>query len=561
MSKEKPEVDQTSAVAVTTSGSLKDNDIEKAATSYLPQSDDQYNVTLKTWCVVIILALSYGISFWIVPALSAVQSVTATQLGDPSAAAFYIALYTMTVTIAFMVCGANSDLFGRRWFIVGGNVVLFVGFIVGGSAKNNTAMMAAMSLIGFGAGNAQLDAGVYFAVVVGPVAGRFTAEHADTWRWLFYAPAICVFFSFLGLYFYYFPPKHPRGLPTKQAFKELDYVGSILFILSATLILVGIVYTTTLPSNNPKVIGTLVSGFTCLVIFGCWETFAPLKQPLTPTHVFTRDKGRELTAPFIVGFVVTMFYYAINVIYPTMIAVFFTDTTTDFKYGIVMTLPQNLGLCFGAALLTIFGRKIGHWKWTLTASVSIMVVFGALLGLGNPNRKGMMIAFVFLAETGFGWAQYLSIAFIQFGVPQVELGISGGLAGVSRFAGGSVAIAVYTTILTNVQSTNAAKLIPAAATAAGLPADSVPALLTALPLGASALTQVPGITNDIAAAAGAAFQQSYVVGLRTTALSSLSFGIVAIIACLFCNEIAHKMDNKIEVFLENDENADKNRFH
>jgi hypothetical protein len=35
-----------------------------------------------------------------------------------------------------------------------------------------------------------------------------------------------------------------------------------------------------------------------------WETFAPLKQPLTPTRIFTRDHGRELTAPFIVGFVV-----------------------------------------------------------------------------------------------------------------------------------------------------------------------------------------------------------------------------------------------------------------
>lgn len=106
----------------------------------------------------------------------------------------------------------------------------------------------------------------------------------------------------------------------------------------------GIVYTTTLPSDDPKVIGTLVSGFACLVVFGCWETFAPLKQPLTPPHVFTRDKGRELTFPFIVGFVVTMFYYAINVIYPTMISVFFTTATTDFKYGIVLTLPQNLGM-------------------------------------------------------------------------------------------------------------------------------------------------------------------------------------------------------------------------
>ena len=47
------------------------------------------------------------------------------------------------------VCGANSDLFGRRWFIVGGNAILFVGFILGGAAPNNTAMMAAMALIGF----------------------------------------------------------------------------------------------------------------------------------------------------------------------------------------------------------------------------------------------------------------------------------------------------------------------------------------------------------------------------------------------------------------------------
>jgi MFS family permease len=75
--------------------------------------------------------------------------VVAIQLGDPTKAAWYVSLYTITVTIAFMVCGANSDLFGRRWFIVGGNAILFVGFIVGGTAKNNTSMLAAMSLIGF----------------------------------------------------------------------------------------------------------------------------------------------------------------------------------------------------------------------------------------------------------------------------------------------------------------------------------------------------------------------------------------------------------------------------
>ncbi|KXL47944.1 hypothetical protein M433DRAFT_76769 [Acidomyces richmondensis BFW] len=488
----------------------------------------------------------------------------------------------MTVTIAFMVCGANSDLFGRRWFIIGGNVLLFIGFIVGGTANTNKAAIAAFALIGFGAGNAQLaafalpellpnkwrpaavvlaDIGVYFAVVVGPVAGRFSIQRGDAWRWLFYSPAIAVFISFWLLAFFYYPPKHPRGLPFDRAVRELDYVGSLLFVTSATLILIGIVYTTTLESGNAKVIGTLVAGFVLLVIFALYETFAPLKQPLTPTHVFTRGNGRELTAPFIAGFVVTMFYYAINVIYPTQIAVFFTNAETSFRYATVLTLPQNLGLVFGAVLLTVLGHRIGHWKWTLTGSVTVMVVFGALLALGNPDRKGMMMAFVFLAETGFGWAQYLSIAFIQFGVDQVELGISGGLAGVARFAGGAVAISVYTTILMNTVKKHAVKLVIPAAEAAGASLPTANAILKALPLGASALAEVPGSTSKMITAAASAYQQCYVIGLRTTALSSLSFGIIGIIACIFCLDIGAKMNNKIEVFLENDVNADKNEFH
>lgn len=84
-----------------------------------------------------------------------------------------------------------------------------------------------------------------------------------------------------------------------------------------------------------------------------------------------------------------MFYYAINIIYPTMINVFFS-AEGDYKYQAVLTLPSNLGLTFGAVLLTVFGSKIGHWRWTLTASVTIMVVFGALLAVGTPDRKGFV---------------------------------------------------------------------------------------------------------------------------------------------------------------------------
>jgi hypothetical protein len=201
--------------------------------------------------------------------------------------------------------------------------------------KLTQARSAGFAIIGFGAGNAQLaafalpellpnkwrhisvtiaDLGTWIAVVVGPIAARYAiAGEPGTWRWLFHAPTIGAFLSVIALYFLYFPPKHPRGLPFKDALKELDYVGGILFILAATLILVGILYTQIIPSSSPKVIGLLVSGFAALFGFIAYEQWAPnLKQPLTPTHIFTKDKGKEFTAPFVVGFVVTMFYVSIS---------------------------------------------------------------------------------------------------------------------------------------------------------------------------------------------------------------------------------------------------------
>ena len=72
---------------------------------------------------------------------------------------------------------------------------------------------------------------------------------------------------------------------------------------------------------------------------------------------------------------------------------------------------------------------------------------------------------------------------------------------------------------------------------------------------------VAGVTPKIAAAAAAAWQQSWIHGIEITALASLGFGCVGVIACFCCNDIGKKMNNKIEVFLENDKNAAKNQFH
>lgn len=47
-----------------------------------------------------------------------------------------------------MIFGGNSDLFGRRWFIISGNIAVFVGYVVLGTAKSTEAVIAASACIG-----------------------------------------------------------------------------------------------------------------------------------------------------------------------------------------------------------------------------------------------------------------------------------------------------------------------------------------------------------------------------------------------------------------------------
>ena len=251
----------------------------------------------------------------------------------------------------------------------------------------------------------------------------------------------------------------------------------------------------------------------------------------------------------------------IQIIYPTCINVFYVGTSTPVSEQLALTLPGNLGLTFGAALLVTFGGRVRHFRWTLIISVIGVTLFGGLIALVSPNNRGLMIALTFLEQTCYGWADYLSVTFVQQGVPQVELGIAGGLGGVTRYAGGSLSQAIYTTILTNIQARKAAQLIPPAALGAGLPPASLDIFLAAFPANATALASVKGINAAVLAAAETAYKASYARALEVLALVSVAFGAVAICAAFLCENIDPKMNDEIEVFLENDRLAEKNKFH
>jgi hypothetical protein len=216
----------------------------------------------------------------------------------------------------------------------------------------------------------------------------------------------------------------------------MDYLGIVLFACSALPIMMGIVWASIYPSNDPHVIAPLVVGCVLLVTFAGWEHFGNLKHPITPTAIFTSSRGRDFSAPCIALAILNMFYYSSSIIWPTMINSWYIDPT-DWRAAAILSLPQGIAIMLGGILLSVFGSRIKNWQWQLTVAVTVLVIFGSLLALATPDNRNLMIAFLALSMLGLGYGNYLCIAICQMGVPHEQLGTSGGLAGTARFGGGA----------------------------------------------------------------------------------------------------------------------------
>lgn len=154
------------------------------------------------------------------------------------------------------------------------------------------------------------DAFVFLIVVIGPVVGRYANDSGENaWRSIYYAGFGAQFVSLAGIAAFYFPPKHPKGVPWHEGIRGLDYVGAFLIVSGTCITLVGIINTTYMKSNSVRVIAPLAVGLGLVAIFGVWETFSNVKYKLCPPEIFRANYGREFSVPFILAFIVTMYYY------------------------------------------------------------------------------------------------------------------------------------------------------------------------------------------------------------------------------------------------------------
>ncbi|KAK1053699.1 hypothetical protein LTR33_014323 [Friedmanniomyces endolithicus] len=441
--------------------------------------------------------------------------------------------YTLGLAVGFLIVGRLSDIFGRRWFFIGGNFLALLSGILGAVAKDVNTLIGG-NILGGLAGAVQISFTVAIAELVpnkhrplwvgaiffssfefacfGPVLAQvFVANTASGWRVSYFINIAVSTMAVTCFYFFYHPPTFQllhEDRTKMQQLKRQDFIGLLLFTGGLILFIMGLSWGGgTYPWNSAHVIACIVVGFLTLVAFVLWDAYGHHGDPLLPLHLF---KTRGYLAMVLTAMVGSCVYYSMNVLWPQQIAYLFGGSTTHHGWlACVVGGSCLIGQVSGAVMC----RYIKKSRYILIGGTLSLLAFSAAM---RRHRRDML-AVSRPARTAIE-----------------DIGAALGALGSIRSGGASVATAIYVAILTNKLTKYVPEYVTPAALNAGLPEKSLKQLFAALTTGAFA--KVPGITPEIIAAVGAANASAGAKSFQYVWYAVVAFCCVAVVAaCLTVN--------------------------
>jgi MFS family permease len=283
-------------------------------------------------------------------------------------------VWTLATAVGYTLIGRLSDIFGRRWFIIGTSILGLVGNIIAATAQSVNTLIAANVFNGLAA-SGQLSfpviigelvpnraRGPYNVVVLlsstpfavfGPVIARAFIQHTERgWRWSYYLGIILSGISAILYILFYWPPTyallHVNGKTKLQQAKTLDFMGVFLYTTGLVLFLIGVSWGgSTYPWKSSHVIGTIVAGASTLIVLGFWgeifsyisirgltsdhiaEAYSGLDYPLIPMRLFKNIPWVAITVCATVG---SMIYYSMSVLWPLVVGALYTKDVVQIGW-------------------------------------------------------------------------------------------------------------------------------------------------------------------------------------------------------------------------------------
>ncbi len=446
--------------------------------------------------------------------------------------------YLLASTAMIPVIGKLGDVYGRKWFIVGGVVVFLIGSALCGAAWGMTELIIFRGIQGLGAGmifaniftsvadifpdparRAKFQ-GVFFGVfalssVIGPTLGGWITDNLD-WRWVFYINIPLGIVSLFAL------PIVLRQSATRRSVK-IDYPGAVTITASVVALLlalswVGEGYDW---SAERVIYGFIVSGVLL-------AAFIPIElraaEPIIPLSLF---KSRTFTSAALLMFLVGVGMFGIILYTPLFVQGVLGQSATNS--GTVLT-PLVFAM---TAVGIIGGQIIARVKRVKPFTVfgAAMMTFGVYLltTLDTGSTTGIVAIYLTITGLGLGLIMPTATLAVQTIVPRELLGVATAATQFIRSLGSTVGTAVVGSLITSGYARDLKANAPEQAPDRLVSAlDNPQALVSdeardALSQAVSAIPGGPALLNDVIETARTALSDAihsgFVVILVTTALA------------------------------------------
>jgi EmrB/QacA subfamily drug resistance transporter len=372
-----------------------------------------------------------------------------------SARQWIVTAYSLTFGSLLLLGGRISDIFGRKWTFVGGLIGFAFASALGGAAPSFGVLVVARGVQGlFGAilAPAALSLltvtftdpkergkafGVFGAVAgsgaaVGLLLGGILTQYLS-WRWCLYVNLAFAAVAVVGALMLL------ENHRSKEA-AHLDVPGTVLATGGLFCLVYGLSHAQTTSWTDSLTLIMFALAVILLVTFVFVEVRA--KHPLLPLSVvLDRNRGGSYIVVALAAiaifavFLFLTYYLQRNLGYspvtsglaflPMVACIMFTSITSNVK---LMPLVGPKPLVTGGCLLGAAGMFY-------------------LTGLGpNETYVGSILPALVLAGLGFGLIFAPSIATATLGVSEGEAGIASAMVNTSQQVGGSIGVALLSTI-------------------------------------------------------------------------------------------------------------------
>ncbi|WGU95544.1 MDR family MFS transporter [Paenibacillus dendritiformis] len=491
------------------------------------------------------------------------------KLGGMDYYTWAITIYLLTSTVATVLVGKLSDIYGRKPFILAGIALFMLGAFLSGFSNDIFQLIAFRGIQGMGAGIIMSTAftavgdlyaprerakwmgvmsGVFgLSSVLGPPLGGYLVDHLD-WRWVFwmFLPlGIVAFFMIISLF-----PKVER-----KAGESIDYWGSIFLTTTIVPLLLAFSWAGDGAGKYAwgswQIIGLFSATVVSLIIFILVEM--KVKSPVLPLSLF---RNGIVTVSNLAGFVLNAGMMGAIIYVP-----FFVQGVKGISptYSGYVTMPMSVVMILCTAFIGQFISKTGKYKKMAIGGLLIMTFGMVLLHFMTPDTA-IYITVIYMCIVGLGLGISMPVfsLTIQNAVEPQQLGVATASSQLFRSLGGTIGIAVMGTVMNSHMTSKMTELGAASGAAGGQMqidpkyADSIkevmnPQTLLDQPKLESIMSQLPPELQTMVDNLVHMVREALSYGVTSTFLTGAIVTAVAVVLTFFLKEIPLRSAKDVKV--------------